>query len=157
MMFTMQCIPCLRNDPKFLLGYDAKVVCDFVAVHSPVFRDFIFQEPDYSLREIPEVLVASVVGYSTVHNTPKSLNGIKVRGIRRNEVKFNSSVRATHPFPHHKRMVAFGIIKKNIHTPFVLIASLNTLQKRECTQSVNLKLFADDRFARFKVNGTMKV
>ena len=134
------------------MGYDAKVVCDFVAGHSPVFRDFIFQEPDYSLREIPEVLVASVVGYSTVHNTPKSLNGIEVRGIRRNEVKFNPSVRTPHPFPYHKRMVTLGIIKKNMHTPFVLIASLDTLQKRECTQSVNFKLFADDRFAQSRAS-----
>ena len=139
------------------MGDDAKVVCDFVTVHSPVFRDFISQKPDDSLREIPEVLVALVVGYSTMHNAPKSLNGIEVRGIRRNEMKLNPSVRATHPFPHHKRMVAFGIIKKNIHTPFVLITSLNTLQKRECAQSVNFKFFTDDRFARFKINSTMKV
>ena len=67
-------IPLLLQNPKFLVGYDAEVVCDLVAEVFPILRDGFTHEREDCIGELLLSLVVAIVGDVLMQDGPKLLN-----------------------------------------------------------------------------------
>ncbi len=72
----------------------------------PFFGDVLAQEGDHGSGEFVECFVAFVVRGVSVHEAPRSLDGVEMRAVAGDEVQFDPAIWLRQPALHQMGMVA---------------------------------------------------
>jgi hypothetical protein len=106
-MLAFYSIPRSRQNPKIFWVDNAKITGDGVAKVSPVLGDFVTQEIERGIRELPTCRMAFVVGDVSVHEAQNRSIGFIIRQAHE---QLDPAPWPGEPFPHGPRSGIRGVM-----------------------------------------------
>jgi hypothetical protein len=106
-MLAFYSIPRSRQNPKIFWVDNAKITGDGIAKVSPVLGDFVTQEIERGIRELPTCRMAFVVGDVSVHEAQNRSIGFIIRQAHE---QLGPAPWPGEPFPHGPRSGIRGVM-----------------------------------------------
>ena len=99
----------------------------------------------------------AIMGDAFVHDTPKALNRVEMRGVCRQELQLHPTFGAVQPWLEYPGMVITRIVDKNMDGRFGRVVALRLFQHGPCRLGIDLLAFHKSKLERFKIERTLNI
>ena len=145
------------NHFVFLERYDAEVVGDGVAEFGPFCWQACAEEVENCLGELVGRCIVPIVCDPIVHDAPKALDRVKMRGICWQEMQLHPVLWAVEPWLKYLGMMIAGIVDKDMDGRHGLVVALQLCQHLLGCLGIDLLAFHKGELEGLKVKRALNV